>query len=314
MNKKTALFSALLAVTAMTGCSSNDTEPNIGDSYKGVSITVETPVMEDADGGTTRSVYDPDGNRIYWQEGDIIRVYDRNLMLYDAYQFDPAQDAFVCNKAESDISGTISYALSPETLTDFGSWNDGVCTAVMTIPSTYVYDASSEAELGGTRLFAANMPMWGKAGGTFGNVQITLKYLSAILKLRLNGAKGNVTFLKLSASKPVSGAFEAVIARNRVANNDAVLQKGAKSLATKNYIIVDLRQMPQTDAVIYLPLIAGTYSDLTLSYTTKVVAADESLTAASISGEDGTVWTVLKAFAEGKEMKRNVAYVLTRSF
>lgn len=312
--KKINVFLAVASAMMMTmGCNSTDEVTEIEKKQQPLTVSVE----QLQDEPTTRSAIDANGNTLYWQTGDVINVYDEILTTYDEYSFSPSDRAFVTKADNSYIDGTISYALYPGNLVDYAGWTSSGIRAVMSLATPIIAGDSKEDKttVAGKTLYTSNLPMWGTANGTFGQVYVSLKYLTAVLKLNLENVVGNATFIKVTSSKPLSGGFEAVIASStKVMNPDAVLKKGAESLATKNYVVVDLRGVTSAKTTVYVPIIVDTYDDLTVSYTNKQVDAKKTLSSTSIKGTDGTEWTVIKTYPEGKQMKRNTAYSVSKSF
>ena len=260
----------------------------------------------------TRSAYIPSGNKLFWVPGDAINVYDDKLMTYDEYVFSPEKSLFTTDNTESQIEGTITYALFPMDIVDYSGWTSHGNRAVINLASTIVYNSDMEntTTVSGQTLYTAKLPMWGTASGEFGSVSVNLKYLCAVMKLKVS--KDKASFVKIaSATKPLSGGVEAVIAKNGQTEAEPVIKKGAASLGTNNYVIVDLRQMTSDEGYVYVPLIPDTYTDLTVSYTNLEVPVGTSLTKAQIADKDETIWTLLKAYpTTGKAFMRNKVYVV----
>lgn len=299
---------AAVTLSVLCGCNSDEPE-NMTDSANG---TLNILVEDLHNDGQTRSAYNPSGNKISWQKGDMLNVYDNELMTYDEYTFSSAKKAFVTDAEKSNIEGTISYALFPMQQVDYAGWTSKGNRAVINLPTTIVYDDTTEdaASISGTTLYASRLPMWGTATGTFGSVTVNLKYLTAVMKLKVN--KSKATFVKIySAVKPLSGGFEAVIAKDGQTETEPILKQGGKSLGTQKYVIIDLRKMPSSEGYVYLPIISDTYDDLTVATTTLSVAEGESLTKAQITDKDEVVWKTLMKYSSGKKMNRGTAYLVT---
>ena len=157
--------------------------------------------------------------------------------------------------------------------------------------------------------------MWGIASGEFGNISLSMKYLSGVMMLNLKGVKDKASYIKISSEDmPLSGGLEIIVADKKgVVNNDCQLQEGTSSLSTNNYIIVDLRAVPNSDAVVYLPIVPAVYNDLTVSYTKGTLSYDDdgNLIESSI---DGVEWKAIKTYAKGKQIKRGTGYKVTHQF
>jgi len=311
---KNICFAVASLLAIFCSCSSSDDLREPANNSKN-RLQVEVEGLQNEDG--TRSAYEADGNKLYWQTGDVINVYDEILTTYDPYAFSSSEKAFVTDAAQSYIDGTISYAMYPGNLVDYAGWTAQGIRAVMSLATPIVVGADSEdvTTAAGKTLYKGNLPMWGTATGTFGMVHVSLKYLTAVMKLKLNNVAGHASFIKISSSMPLSGGFEAKVASSgKVMDPDAVLKKGTSALATKNYMIVDLRKVASTSTTVYVPIIPETYDDLEVSYTNKEVAAGKTLTTASINGTDGTEWMKMKEFPKSKQLKRNTVYVVDYAF
>lgn len=300
------LFAALSSVSLMS-CS-NDNEPEATATNNALlNVVVEELQYEDM----TRAAYLPVGNKLYWQNGDGIKVYDNKLLTNDEYTFDSAKRIFSVNTAATNIDGDITYALSPSSIVDYSGWTPRGIRAVIYLQPTIVYDETTENTtiVDGQTLYAAKLPMWGTATGTFGNVMVNLKYLCAVMKLKVN--KSKATFVKIaSATMPLSGGVEAVIAKNGVIAGEPTIKEGTGALGSKNYVILDLRQMPSAEGYVYVPIIPDTYDDLKVLYTTLDVPVGTNLTNDQITDKDEKIWTLQKAYPEGKQIKRNTVYLV----
>lgn len=307
MNTKVFFFFAALLSVSLLSCS-NDNEPEVTPTNNAVlHVEVEELQYEDM----TRAAYLPAGNKLYWQNGDGIKVYDNRLLTNDEYTFDSAKGVFSVNIADTNIDGDITYALSPSSIVDYAGWTPKGIRAVIYLQPTIVYDESMENTtiVDGQTLYAGKLPMWGTATGTFGNVTVSLKYLCAVMKLKVN--KSKATFVKIaSATMPLSGGVEAVIAKNGVTEQEPTIKEGTGALGSNNYVILDLRQMPSAEGYVYVPIIPDTYDDLKVLYTTLDVPVGTNLTNEQIADKDETIWTLQKAYPKDKQIKRNTVYLV----
>lgn len=315
MQNKTLITAFVL--TALTACSNNDmvgeNKPTVNQSMQ--DIKVESLMYEDESG--TRSAYDVSTNQLYWQQGERIGVYEKNLYDCDIYTFQASQRAFVPMDGASNISTSAAYALYPYDMVYMPGWTTKGVKAIMQLPSVVVYNAKSEdaSTASGKNLYKGDLPMWGLATGEFGNMSLNMKYLSAVMKLTLKGVKDKATYVKVSSeSKPLSGGLEIVVADKKgVVNENCQLQEGTSALSTNNYIIVDLRSVPKSDAIVFLPIVPGEYNDLTVSYTDGDLSYDEEgvLEEESIGNVE---WKLIKEYTKGKQMKRGSGYSVTAQF
>jgi len=296
-------------LTVFASCSSDELETrnsNQQPSKGGLTVQVENLLTENSQ---SRSAYNPTGNKLTWQKGDMLNVYDEELTTYDEYGFSTTDKAFTPNRKESDIDGTISYALFPAQQVDYAGWTSKGNRAVINLPTTIVYNEDFEDVSNGTTIYYSRLPMWGTATGNFGNVHVDLKYLSGVMKVKIDRSKA--TFVKIaSAVKPLSGGFEAVIAKDGVTEAEPIVQQGGKSLGTQKYIIIDLRQMTSEKGYVYVPVIPDTYDDLTVSYTDLEVESGKDLTKAQIADKEEAIWKNLKIYPAGKQIKRGTAYAV----
>lgn len=315
--KKNQIFLMTYVLAAMTACSSDDIPENVVPSGDNSVLNVEVESLQYEDDDATRSAYDAANNQLYWQQGDRICVYEKNLYDCDVYSFQASQRAFVPVESETNITTEATYALAPEEYVYMPGWTTKGVKAIFQMPSLVVYNSSSEdvSTASGKTLYSGNLPMWGKATGDFGNISLSMKYLSAVMRLNLKGAKGKVTYVKVSSeSIPLSGGLEIVIAdKKRVTNENCQLQEGTSSLSTKGYILVDLRSAPSNDAIVFLPIVPAEYDDLTVSYTDGYLGYDEDGNLVEDSIDD-VVWKTIKVYPKGKQMKRGGGYSVTTQF
>lgn len=315
--KLNKVFFAPIMLMAFMGCGNDDISEVVEQpsSNNGVNIEIESLQLEDENG--TRSAYNTTNNRLYWQQGDRIGVYEKNLYECDIYSFQASQRAFVPADAATNISTSSAFALYPYDLVYMPGWTTKGVKAIIQLPSVVVYNAKSEdaSTASGKNLYKGDLPMWGLATGEFGNMSLNMKYLSAVMKLTLKGVKDKATYVKVSSeSKPLSGGLEIVVADKKgVVNENCQLQEGTSALSTNNYIIVDLRSVPKSDAIVFLPIVPGEYNDLTVSYIDGDLSYDEEgvLEEESIGNVE---WKLIKEYTKGKQMKRGSGYSVTAQF
>lgn len=316
MKRNKTLITAFV-LAALTACSSDDIPEANNDVVNGnlQEIEIESLVYEDEN--NTRSAYDAATNQLYWQQGDYICVYEKNLYDCDVYAFQSTQKAFMPMAEQTNITTSAAYALTPEDYVYMPGWTSKGVKAIFQMPSIYVYDSSCKdvTTASGKTLYRGNLPMWGTVSGEFGNISLNMKYLSAVMKLNLKGVKDKATYIKVSSeTMPLSGGLEIVVADKKgVVNENCKLQEGTASLSAKEYILVDLRKVPESDAIVYLPIVPDVYDDLTISYTNGSLTYNDEgiLDEASI---DGVEWKVIKAYAKGKQMKRGYGYNVNAQF
>lgn len=290
------MTTAALALVAFASCNNDDifTPSKNAANQPGLNIvSIEEPVVE---GAFTRSAMDKDVNTMtYWDEDDVINVYDADLYKSDPYTYDATAKKFV--GTASNVT-TPAFGIYPKASV-FGTSNlDDALKLRMDIPSTIVYDTDTEATIDGKTVFASNLPLWSPATKGADGVELTkLRYLTAVLKVWLPNVPGNINYLKIeSASHNISGAFTAVLDTE---NADAVqLEEKVKGDAQQKYIFVDLTNVPSNLSVVYLPIIAGTYEagDLAIYASTSTGITEANMGTA--------VWTKIRDFDTGVTLKR----------
>ena len=270
---------AALALMALASCSENDLlgESNVVEKVKG-GLTVE---VEQLGGDVTRqgnATYN--GHAVVWQENDQINVYDNKLTMYDEYKFKADQKKFIgVNTSGTTNISTTEYALFPANQVDYAGWSSQGTKAVMRIPQLIIFDEESEFGSGTNYTYVSNLPMWGSATGTYPEAEVSLKYLTGVLRINLqNVFAEKATFLKIESQddQPISGAFQAELSdKDGNVITDAKLEGGTSALSTANAIYVDLRNVPSYLTNIYVPIVARDYDYLKVGIT-KMVATEAS--------------------------------------
>jgi len=267
------LIPAALALVALASCSNNDLFGEMTTTTQekvkgGLTVSVEG---FDNQAGTRQANLAANKNKVVWQNGDLINVYDEDLTKYDVYKF--KDDKFVginenpdgdTDASKTRISST-KFALFPADRVEYAGWRDKVTKAVMTIPQLVIYDEEREIQTDNGTAYVSNLPMWGNAKGTYPEASVDLKLLTAAFKINIKDAfANNITFLKVEAQddEPIVGAFEA-----NLSEDEPKLAKGANSLITDNTMYVDLRNVPSYMTYIYLPILARHYDYLKVMVT-----------------------------------------------
>ena len=292
------LTTAALALVAFASCNNDDifTPSKNAANQPGLNIvSIEEPVSE---GVITRSAMDKDVNTMtYWDEDDVINVYDADLYKSDPYTYDATAKKFV--GTASNVTAP-AFGIYPKASV-FGTSNlDDALKLRMDIPSAIEYTTDTEATIDGKTVYASNLPLWSPATKGADGVELTkLRYLTAVLKVWLPNAPGNINYMLIkSTSHKISGAFTAVLDTE---NADAVqLEEKVKGDAQDNYIFVDLTKVPSNLSVVYLPIIAGTYeaNDLAI-YMNKDAGTYTEADAATPAK-----WTAIREFTTGVTLKR----------
>lgn len=292
------MTTAALALVAFASCNNDDifTPSKNAANQPGLSIvSIEEPVSE---GVITRSAMDKDVNTMtYWDEDDVINVYDADLYKSDPYTYDATAKKFV--GTASNVTAP-AFGIYPKASV-FGTSNlDDALKLRMDIPSAIEYTTDTEATIDGKTVYASNLPLWSPATKGADGVELTkLRYLTAVLKVWLPNAPGNINYMLIkSTSHKISGAFTAVLDTE---NADAVqLEEKVKGDAQDNYIFVDLTKVPSNLSVVYLPIIAGTYEANDLAIYMNNAAGTYTEADAATPGK----WTAIREFTTGVTLKR----------
>lgn len=281
MQKFFKFVPAALALVALASCSEADlfNESTTVEKVKD-GLTVQ---VEELTGDVTRQANATyNGHAVIWQEGDQINVYDNKLTMYDEYQYDadanPARFIGVNASGTTNITST-QYALFPANQVDYAGWSSKGTKVVMRIPQLIIFDEESEVGSGVNYAYVSNLPMWGDAEGTYPDAEVSLKYLTGVLRVNMqNVFAEKATFLKIESQddQPISGAFQAQLSdENGTVIEDAKLEGGTAALSTANAIYVDLRNVPSYMTNLYIPIIARQYDYLKVGVT-KMVATEAS--------------------------------------
>lgn len=321
MKKIFKLMPVALAAFALASCSSDDLFSDGAKQQKvkdGLTVNVET--LMDEGSSVTRQGNVATGNGVVWEVGDLINVYDNKLAIYDEYAFDGGKFAGINDPDETRIAST-QFALFPADRVDYAGWRDGKTKAVMRIPQLVIYDEESEFQTGDPKkdVYVSNLPMWGTATGTYPEAEVSMKFLTSVLKVNIvNAFANNITFLKVETQDetPISGAFEATLDAENP--DDAKLGDGATSLTTSNVMYVDLRNVPSYMTYIYLPIIARHYDYMKVMVTsaqaTEASALEENsdLIVADLEKLPAAEWTTIRNWEAGVDFTKSSVKPLTK--
>ena len=274
------LFPVAVAMVALVSCS-DDLYNGSNDSKFAGKPTLDVTIEQLNDGViSTRAANVGEGNSVLWQAGDKISVYDDMMFIYDPYTFDATAKSFVLETGEKELLETPQFALFPQDYFGEGStsWErktDRVFV-LADIPAemTYgngkptPYDVTSD----GKAAYVSLLPMWGTASKADGKTSVSLKYMTAILKVTLTNAMGNVKYLYIRGKKDLAGtqyaqlngAFKAYLSESgRIPATSAILEPANTTPgAADSYIEVDISNISKATSVIYVPIPAGHYGIL----------------------------------------------------
>ena len=278
---------AALALIALTSCSNDDLfgsrSPEAA-GLKTLDVTVEQlndGTLSNAMNANRRAANVGEGNTLIWQNEDVITVYDDKLFLYDPYKFNGTSFVIADDKH---IVETPQFAVFPNTYFTKGSTNydrdeDKVfVTANITRTMNYgkAYSAgttegSSYVDYDGKAAYVSLLPMWGTAKDEGSKVAVSLKYMTAILKVTLTNAMGNANYLHVRAYQDIAHTKPAQLNGNFTAD---LSSSGRTPLAstmleptmttgmtdgTENVLDIDIRNINKATSVIYVPIPATHY-------------------------------------------------------
>jgi len=282
MNKILKFLPAALTAIALSSCSNDDLFSGNTEEVKGntLKVTVETPVDD-----LTRAANVADGNALIWQENDVITVYDNNLFKYDPYKYATASKAFI--KADDKVSiEAPAYALFPDRFFSSSNthWdrNTNVVYAFANIPQMLNYGAAHDSYVGaeayvangGNPAYVSNLPLWGPATKEGEKTSASLQYTTAILKVKLSNAMGNVNYLYVRGFSDLAGTEPAQLnGRFKLTMSDSE----GNALATSalettipssdltygdNYLEINISNISKATSYIYVPVPVGHYGKL----------------------------------------------------
>ena len=308
------LTTAALALVAMASCSNDDFLTNgqaAADAQAEGALQVEVENL--IDGVTTRAAYVPNGtaNQLFWQNGDVIEVFDETMLQNDTYEFSWKRKTFENNK--KDVVKTPAFAFTTDGYVELTSkiWNTDKDQVIITydvlgnFASSYPWqDAKSgvDNEIASTKgnpvkAYNFSLPMWGTATKTDAGVAVSMKYLTAVLRVDMaqlpdDWAQIRITGWKDQAATivaPMTGSFKAVISDEDEIEENAQLveltpfEKGtpgsvgltpATLVDNDNSIWVDfddwdaeeLDYFRANGGYVYIPLIAQKYGTIQFWY------------------------------------------------
>ena len=273
---------AAAALVALASCSNED----LFEGQKSATVAYEQGDLivnvEQVKGEvTTRAISNEDMSVVNWEKSDFIKVYDGELHKWDRYGFNGSK--FVI-EGEQDLTNA-QYALYPfgfDGPSGIGSsvdggvistnWSKGgKTTATMEIPQVLNYKESELTD--GTIAYWCALPQWGTVSSTDGKLETNLKYMTAILRIRLaNVNPADVPFLRIRAFKDealtkeiaLSGQFTATLDTENPENTILGEELGSKPL------YVSLTGAKASNSVVFVPIVACTNAIIVIDYITSI--------------------------------------------
>ena len=280
-------------MVAMTSCSSDILSDGVNgpDSANGKKTLIVTQEGMVNGYTTTRAVADA-STKLNWERGDMIKVYDGTVYMWDGYRFDGK--AFTIFTDEDLAEGAAAYALYP-----FGS-RDGVASLPTTLDAEGAYpalggvfqthwqkggDITATMEIptflnyyegvmndGKTPAYWCNIPQWGTVKSTDGKLETDLKWMTAMLQVNLANVPGNARRMVITAwqepamihNLKLSGNFVAVLDKENPENTQLETQDlGVAStpgdwttvaFGAGDCLTIDLSEATKDKSVIYVPI------------------------------------------------------------
>ena len=325
MKKSIKFMTAAMAVLALASCSNEDFL-SVGQkatvANKGEMIYEADPL--ESGSVSTRAYRNGETNQqVNFVAGDKMRVYDKEMRNFSIYAFDEGSKKFKFEKGNVK-EGEESYAVFPADKVYAGYTTDNENTTVeFIIDDVIKYNQDSEMKFGNDVVwYACNIPMFAEVTGT-ADGGLKAKHLRAacsILRIDLKNAFTNVPYLRLTTQKRLdkkideaykfAGKFQAELKKG-----DDRFDVALKAAEEDAYIVqspdlyIDLREVPSSVSVIYVPIVPGLDGDLDdpLLMATEVNAADPK----KIKDAD---WFVANGKFPGKVFETNHLYKIGHEF
>ncbi len=289
MKKSIKFMTAAMAVLALASCSNDDflsegqraTVANKGE------MIVEVDPLDNAGVGTRAYRDASTDNFLQFVSTDKMRVYDNKLQNFDIYKSNDNGTKFFVEGEQGVEGSEATYALFPAEMVKRGYLDKptGKTYADFIIPEVITYDENSEYDAKEKGVYyASNLPMFGKVTSTAdGGLKVTgLRHVCAVVKISLENAYTNATYLRLTTgaalegdpeAKPMSGTFTAALTTDEATRKDVKLEAMEDYDDVKRYpdLYIDLRKVPSPTSVIYIPVVPGLdgdVDDVKLMYTT----------------------------------------------
>ena len=289
MKKSIKFMTAAMAVLALASCSNDDflsegqraTVANKGE------MIVEVDPLDNAGVGTRAYRDASTDGFLQFVSTDKMRVYDNKLQNFDIYKSNDNGTKFFVEGEQGVEGSEATYALFPAEMVKRGYLDKptGKTYADFIIPEVITYDENSEYDAKEKGVYyASNLPMFGKVTSTAdGGLKVTgLRHVCAVVKISLENAYTNATYLRLTTmkaldgdpeAKPMSGTFTCALTTDEATRKDVKLEAMEDYDDVKRYpdLYIDLRKVPSPTSVIYIPVVPGLdgdVDDVKLMYTT----------------------------------------------
>lgn len=330
------LIPAALAVFALASCSTDELEGSMSQEQAVANKGDLRITFDPFDNETsTRALRNDNFGQLTFVEGDQVNVYSEDLYKTDWYKFDEAESAFMYNSEGEKMVDNPKFGVMPGEAVRKAYIDRASRTTRVDMEILPVITYGEEAQLeDGTNMYACNLPAFGYASlnEEGGYVEVAkLRYMVGILKINLEKAVSNVSYLRLinygqganptghggtqfqhgfdasdiaPTAKPLSGQLTAALAKDDADRKDVKLEVLDPTLPTYPYLIIDLRTVTANKSVVYIPVVPGLDGDLDnirLEYTNNLNDNPEGFAAADWEPIPGMTFA-------GKEFKQHSRY------
>jgi len=282
------LFPAALAVVALASCTTDEIESTGAKQQPSFAQKGDLRITSfDTEDVATRAL----ANKLYqlqtYEDGDKIYVYDQDMHATDIYAYDVDENAFYFEEQfpgdEKQIAGEPSFGVFAGVVNKNPKGyvlrtEEGTPTCVdIKLPHVLEY---KEKVVDGEAMYGFDIPAFAAASYSTdpSDPYIALdnyRYLTALLRVKLENAFGNVSFIRVSNGGPDGDYIVGQMGDSKAlsGNLTAKLYKGDNRTNSKlevvdeDYLVypevyIDLTNVPSNTSFIYIPIIAGLDGDV----------------------------------------------------
>lgn len=282
------LFPAALAVVALASCTTDEIESTGAKQQPSFAQKGDLRITSfDTEDVATRAL----ANKLYqlqtYEDGDKIYVYDQDMHATDIYAYDVDENAFYFEEQfpgdEKQIAGEPSFGVFAGVVNKNPKGyvlrtEEGTPTCVdIKLPHVLKY---KEKVVDGVAMYGFDIPAFAAASYSTdpSDPYIALdnyRYLTALLRVKLENAFGNVSYIRVSNAGPDNLYIVGQMGDSKAlsGNLTAKLYKGDDRTNSKlevvdeDYLVypevyIDLTNVPSNTSFIYIPIIAGLDGDV----------------------------------------------------
>lgn len=202
MKKIFKFMPVAMGLLALASCSNNDFFSTETAQPVDLSDKIVVNVIDEDEAAGTRAFRDAN-QKVAYEEGEILRVYDSKLQAYDEFEFSAAAKTFILPADQSkayvdkreDGKFDYAYALfgSPADANNisYAGWKGGYNVALLNIESTFGYkeDVQNTATGENQVVYKATLPQWGTVTPVVSEVTRTAKSFTTSLRYLTGRAK-----------------------------------------------------------------------------------------------------------------------------